>query len=85
MTQADHSNYTDRHVERYHQEILNFQCVTQLDVLNSCISIKSNARGVDNIHPTFLKILLPTLLPLLSFLIKLLQQVHIHFGGSKQK
>lgn len=41
MTQADHSYYTDRHVERYHQEILNFQCVTQLDVLNSCISIKS--------------------------------------------
>lgn len=40
-----------------------FVCVSQLDVLESFLSIKSNAVGLDKLHPTFIKSLLPVMLP----------------------
>lgn len=45
-----------------------FACVTQSDVLKTCLSIKSNAIGLDNLHPRFLKLILPKLLPFLTYI-----------------
>lgn len=45
-----------------------FSGVTQNDVLVSCLSIKSNAVGSDGIHPKFLKLLLPQLLPYITLI-----------------
>lgn len=47
--------------------IFSFNAVDQCDVLASLLSIKSNSVGVDGIDPRFLKILLPLLLPLITF------------------
>lgn len=43
-----------------------FECVNQSDVFSACLSIKSNAVGIDDIHPKFIKIILPLLLPFLT-------------------
>lgn len=40
-----------------------FSCVTDSEVLASLLDVKSNATGSDEIHPRFLKILLPFILP----------------------
>lgn len=40
-----------------------FQCVSQCDVLQSILDVKSNATGLDGTDPMFLKPLLPLLLP----------------------
>ena len=42
---------------------VNFMCISELDVIEHFIKIKSNAIGVDEIHPMFVKALLPKLLP----------------------
>jgi len=39
-----------------------FSCVDQTDVLQSILKIKSNAVGLDLIHPKFLKLILPFIL-----------------------
>jgi len=41
-------------------------CVDQCDVLDNILKIKSNAIGPDDIHPKFIKILLPKLFPYLT-------------------
>lgn len=46
----------------------NFRCITNAETLFSLLSIKSNAIGYDDIHPKFIKILLPYLLPYISHL-----------------
>lgn len=46
-----------------------FACVTQDDVISSCNMIKSNAVGYDNIHPKFVKIILPHILPHITHLL----------------
>lgn len=46
-----------------------FSCVTQRDVFNSCNIIKSNAVGHDNIHPKFLKVILPHILPYITHIL----------------
>lgn len=43
-----------------------FSCVTAPEVMSSCVSIGSNAVGIDNVHPRFLKILLPHLVPYIT-------------------
>jgi len=43
-----------------------FMCVDQCDVLDNILKIKSNAIGPDDIHPKFIKILLPKLIPYLT-------------------
>lgn len=46
-----------------------FSTVTQLDVIFAFKSINSNAIGFDNIHPKFLKIILPHLIPYITHLL----------------
>lgn len=45
-----------------------FRCVDDAEVLQSILSVKSNAVGMDGIDPTFVKIILPRLLPYITFL-----------------
>ena len=45
-----------------------FSCVSDLDVLESFLKVKSNAIGLENIHPMFLKALLPKLLPFITYI-----------------
>lgn len=51
-----------------HQSTGNFEfsCVFPPDVLSCCLSVKSNAVGYDDMHPKFLKLLLPKLLLLIT-------------------
>lgn len=41
----------------------NFECINQEDAMNSIFGIKSNAMGFDKIHPKFLKLVIPVILP----------------------
>lgn len=66
MPQADHTHYINFHATNLPSNPFNFEYVSQLDVLKSCISIKSKATGIDSIHPAFLKIILPSLLPFIT-------------------
>ncbi|XP_075151220.1 uncharacterized protein LOC142225331 [Haematobia irritans] len=45
----------------------NFECVNSFDVLDSLLSVKYDAVGADNIDPRFIKILLPELMPYLTY------------------
>lgn len=45
-----------------------FECVTQTDVMSSCLAVNSNATGCDNVDPKFVKLILPSLLPYLTHL-----------------
>ena len=47
---------------------LNFMCICELNVIEHFIKIKSNAIGFDEIHPIFVKALLPKLLPHFCYL-----------------
>lgn len=64
MVHADQNFYNNYSNSINNQ--FNFIGVSQTDVYNSCHSIKSNAAGDDEIHPKFLKILLPQLLPIIT-------------------
>lgn len=46
--------------------IFNFNCVTQSEVYESFLSIKSNAISYDGVHPKFIKIIFPTILPYIT-------------------
>ena len=45
-----------------------FCCISQLDVLECFHNIRSNAIGLDNLHPVFVKSLLPFLLPYITYI-----------------
>jgi len=45
-----------------------FSCVSPIEVLNSIKQIKSNAMGLDGICPKFLKIILPYILPFITYI-----------------
>lgn len=45
-----------------------FTYVNEHDVMLSCLSVKSNAIGYDNIDPKFVKIILPQILPFITHL-----------------
>lgn len=45
-----------------------FHCVTTADVVTSLYSIKSNAVGIDGICPMFIKILIPIILPYVTYI-----------------
>lgn len=49
-------------------QLFTFNCVTQDEVLKCCLDVKSNAMGFDNIHPKFLKTILPVMLPYITFI-----------------
>ena len=44
-----------------------FTCITANDVLQSIKKIKSNAVGYDNVNPKFVQIVLPFILPFLTY------------------
>lgn len=50
----------------FEESMFEFSCVSQFDVLTSFSLVKSNAIGFDNLHPKFVKILLPSLLPFIT-------------------
>lgn len=58
-----YENYQDNIIP---ERQFSFDCVSQFDVLKSCLSIKSKAIGVDEIHPTFIKHILPYILPVIT-------------------
>lgn len=43
-----------------------FACIEQADVVNAILKIKSKAVGIDGIHPIFIKIILPYILPAIT-------------------
>jgi len=45
-----------------------FHGVDQYDVLQAILSVKSNAVGLNKVHPTFLKALLPIVLPYITYI-----------------
>lgn len=64
------TNSCDTNDGRYtpHTEKFSFHCVNCMDVLLAFNSIKSNSAGWDSIHPRFFKILLPTVLPFVTYI-----------------
>lgn len=67
MIEADRNYYQSLNDDMVFDKFA-FIGVNQCDVLSSIMSIKSNAVGVDGIHPTFIKVLLPQLLPFITFI-----------------
>jgi len=49
--------------------IFSFNCVSQCDVLQSILSFKSNATGLDEINPKFLKLILTKILSVISHIL----------------
>ena len=45
-----------------------FSCIAQDEVLSSILSVKSNAVGIDGICPKFIKLILPYVLPYITFI-----------------
>lgn len=45
-----------------------FSCIGQHEVLKSILKIKSNATGIDELHPKFLKLILLKILPYLTYM-----------------
>ena len=60
------SNYSSNYTPYINK--FKFSFVRDVDVLECCIKIKSNAIGCDNINPKFLKALLPYLLPHITYI-----------------
>lgn len=59
----NHNNYANQNLESQFE----FRCVNEFEVLKAILSVKSNSIGYDGIDPRFIKILLPNLLPFLTF------------------
>lgn len=60
--------YAQSLVLPYHNNnVFSFECINETEVLSSCLAIKSNAAGFDNIHPKFLKLVLPQMLPFITY------------------
>jgi len=47
---------------------LRFICIKQSDVLASILHVKSDAVGLDNMSPKFVKLLLPLMLPHVTYI-----------------
>ena len=45
-----------------------FECVMQYDVMSAVFLVKSNSIGSDNMHPKFIRIILPLILPFITHL-----------------
>lgn len=73
LSQVDGDLYNNISSELFQSNFNNetsfdFCCVNQHDVVKSFSMVKSNAIGYDNIHPKFVKILLPFILPYITHL-----------------
>lgn len=60
----NHLSVTDQ----FDDNSFSFSCVHRNDVIFSCFAVKSNAMGLDNIHPKFLKIVLPLIISHITFI-----------------
>lgn len=56
---------TDRQLVVEHDSF-EFSCVTEFDVYSCFRSIKSNAVGYDDVHPKFIRLLLPQIIPYIT-------------------
>jgi len=61
-----------------------FICISQSDVLASILHVKSDAGGLDNMSPKFVRLLLPLALPHVTY-IRLLQRLHFRQYGKTPK
>lgn len=61
-TAASNSDYDSNTIN----DVFEFRCIYECDVLESILKIKSNATGFDNINLAFLKLLLHLLLPYIT-------------------
>lgn len=64
LTSGPTTNVFETSSESSPQNFFNFefQCIDHSDVLRTCLSVKSNAKGLDGLCPRFIKLLLPNLL-----------------------
>lgn len=70
MVTPDETFYRDIFEDQSHvYGEFDFSCVSQSDVLSGCLSIRSNATGHDEINPRFVKLLLPYILPFLTYML----------------
>lgn len=60
--------YVQNQITSTQTSLFSFNCVNQQDVLSSCLAVKSNAVGIDKIHPRFLKQIVPVMLPYITFI-----------------
>jgi len=65
--QANVTSYMYRS-NRNMRHSFSFSCVSEVEVCLAFLSIKSNATGIDEVHPAFLKLLLPKISPFITFL-----------------
>ena len=57
------TNFNDNNEIHVNFQQFEFRCVSTAEALSSLLSIKSNAMGYDSMHPKFVKIILPYMLP----------------------
>ncbi|XP_075170106.1 uncharacterized protein LOC142242408, partial [Haematobia irritans] len=70
-----YGNYIHRAKSKYNdmsfaaiENGFSFRCVTEAEVAKSFSDVKSNSVGTDSLHPSFLKTLLPALLPHFTYI-----------------
>lgn len=84
MPQANHTYYENYTADSLPLNKFSFDCVNQIDVLKSCLCIKSSATGIDGIHPTFFKLLLPSILPFVTHIFNTILTTSIYPQRWKQ-
>ena len=52
----------DFHIDLPEHDKFKFECVTQYDGISAVVMVKSNSIGCDNMHPKFIRIILPMIL-----------------------
>lgn len=62
------NDVVDEQFNLAYTERFSFGCVTEIEVLKSFYSIKSNATGIDNINPRFFKIILPMIVKYITYI-----------------
>lgn len=69
VPETDHSLYVCPVLSNDCVNVFDFACVSQCDVLEAILKIKSNAVGLDDINPKFIKLLLPLILGYITYTI----------------
>ena len=68
----EHDQYHDSdigcNIDLPEHDKFKFECVTQYDVMSAVFVVKSNSIGSDNMHPKFIRIILPLILPFITHL-----------------
>lgn len=66
MTSPDTNYYIDIQSNTAPHQF-SYSCTTQLEIVSELLKVKSNATGFDGLHPKFIKILLPIILPAITY------------------